>query len=106
MQVRRGVLLKVLVVAGGGDHLNVVVGVSIVRDEGTAVIVARQLDLILIDRIHLHLERVIVDLHDRFGWGHGGCGDFWAHVEGTMWFDVPANLVKLDTVGAAAATIA
>ena len=104
MQVLLGVLLKVLVGARAGD-LNVVVGVAIVRDQGTAVIVARQLHLILINSMHLHLVRVTVDLDDRFGWGHGGCGDFWAHV-GTMWFDMATDLVELDTVGAATAAIA
>ena len=72
--------------------------VAVVRYQGAPALIACQLDLILVDRIHCHGKRLAIDLNDSLVRVNRCSGHFCVDVR-VGGFNVPARSVELQAVG-------
>ena len=80
-------------------EVDIVVGVAIIGDKCTAMVIARQFDLVLINRVHIDHMRLSIQLNHGLGRADCSSGKLWAHIW-VLSLHMTSNLVKLNAVRA------
>ena len=80
-------------------EVDIVVGVAIIWDKCTTMVIARQFDLVLIDRVHIDHIRLSIKLNHGLSWADCSSGKLWANIW-VLNLHMTSNLVQLNAVRA------
>ena len=83
----------------GAVHNNVVVGIAIIRNQHTAIVVAGKFDFVNIDLVHWRMENLSVDLNHGVVFVHCSVSNLGADVRASCDIEGTSSLENIDNVG-------